>query len=31
MIDFQLAMRINNLNFKKFHLLELEDEKNYKK
>lgn len=30
-MDFQLAMRINNLAFSKYGLLELEDEKNYKK
>lgn len=31
MVDFQLAMRINNLNHSKYGLLELEDETNYKK
>jgi hypothetical protein len=31
MMDFQLAMRINNLNFAKHYLLELEDVQNYKK
>ena len=31
MIDFQLAMRINNIPFKKYNLIELQDENNYKK
>lgn len=31
MVDFQLAMRINNIPFSQFQLLELEDVANYKK
>lgn len=31
LVDFQLAMRINNLDSSKFDLLELKDEKNYRK
>lgn len=31
MLDFQLAMRINNLMPQKYHLIELKDEENYKK
>lgn len=31
MIDFQLAMRINNIPFEKYSLIEIQDEKNYKK
>ena len=31
MIDFQLAMRINNLDNKKFMLIEINDPKDYRK